>query len=164
MVAALGSRLEIQVELLEPGQCFGIAVLDGPGREFPREKGLADKDVTDVVSRQRDDDIAAAGLELYQPLGAQFQQPFAHRSGADAQVLRDRLGADEIPPVEFAGDDQVAYVRSGLGPQLRAMATVIPRSVGRLLGRLGEGSGVPGNGLSTTLWSTCGHGKKPRQD
>jgi hypothetical protein len=65
--------------------------------------------------------------------------------------------------VQFAGDDQVADVRGGLGTQLRAMATVLPRSVRWLLDRLREGFGVPGNGLSTTLWRTCGHGKRPRQ-
>ena len=151
LVGALGSRLKIRVEPFKPGNRFGIAVRDSPGSEFPGEKALAGEDVTNVVARQRDDDVAAAGLKPYQALGAQFQECFAHRGGADVQVLRDRLGADEISAVQFAGDDQVAYVRSSLGAQLRAMATVLPRSVRGLPGRLREGFCVPGNGLSTTL-------------
>jgi hypothetical protein len=134
----LGGGLKLHVELLQPGNCFGITVLDSPGSEFPGEKGLPGKDITDVVTRQRDDDVAAAGLQPYQALGTQFQQGFAHRSGADAEALRDHLGADEIPAVQFAGDDQVADVRGGLGTQLRAMATVLPRSVRWLLDRLRE--------------------------
>jgi hypothetical protein len=151
VVGALGSRLKIRVQPFKPGNSFGVAVPDSPGSEFPGEEALAGKDVTDVVARQRDDDVAAAGLKPYQALGAQFQERFPDRGGADAQVLRDRLGADEIPAVQFAGDDQVANVRSSLGAQLRAMATVLPRSVRRLLGRLRERFSVPGNGLSTTL-------------
>lgn len=163
VVSALGGCLEIRVQPFKGGNRFGITVPDSPGSEFPGEEALAGKDVTDVIAGQRDDDVATAGLEPYQALRAQFQECFAYRGGADVQVLRDRLGADEISAVQFAGDDQVAYVRSSLGAQLRAMATVLPRPVRRLLGRLSEGFSVPGNGLSTTLWRTCrSSGRKPQ--
>jgi hypothetical protein len=115
VIAALRCRLEIHVHLLEPGYRFRVAVLDRPGGEFPREQGLADEHITDVVTGQRDDDEAAAGLKPHQALRAQFQQALAHRSGADTQVLRNRFGPNEIPAVQFPGDDEVAYVRRGLG-------------------------------------------------
>ena len=158
MVAALRSRLKIHVQLLEPAYGFRVTVLDGTGRKFPGEQSLADEHVTDVVPGQRDDDEAAAGLKPYQALRTQFQQALTHRSGADTQVLRNRFGPNEIPAVQFPGDDEVAYVRRGLGAQLRAMAAVLPRPVRKLLGRLGHGSSVPGNGLSTALRRLAGHG------
>jgi hypothetical protein len=149
MVAALGSRLEIQVHLLEPGDRVGIAVLDRPGSEFPGEQSLADEDVTDVVPGERDDHEAPARLKPHQALRAQFQQTLTHRGGADAEVLGDRFGPDEIPAAQPAGDNEVAYVGRGLGAQLGAMAAVLPRPVRKLLGRLGQGFSVRGDGLCT---------------
>jgi hypothetical protein len=115
VIAALRSRLKIHVHLLEPGYRFRVAVPDRPGGKFPGEQGLADEHITNVVAGQWDDDEAAAGLKPHQALRAQFQQALAHRSGADTQVLRNRFGTNEIPAVQFAGDDEVAYVRRGLG-------------------------------------------------
>jgi len=164
MVAALRSHLKIHVQLLESAYCFRVAVLDGAGGKFPGEQGLADEHVTDVVPGQRDDDEAAAGLEPHQALRAQFQQRLAHRSGADTQILRNGFGPNEIPAVQFPGDDEVAYVRRGLGAQLRAMAAVLPRPVRKLLVRLGQGFSVRGDGLSTALRRLAGrgcHGKGP---
>jgi hypothetical protein len=115
VVASFCSRFKIQVYPLEPGYGVRVAVLDGSGGEFPGEQGLADEHIADVVPGHRDDDEAAPGLEPYQALGTQLQQAFTHGSGADAQALRNGFGADEIPAVQFAGDDQVAYVRRGLG-------------------------------------------------
>ena len=115
VVAALRSRLEVHVHLLEPGHHFRVAVLDGPGGEFPREQGLADEDITDVVAGQRGDDEAATGLKPHQALRAQFQQALAHRSGADTEVLRNGFGPNEIPAVQFARNYEVTYVRRGLG-------------------------------------------------
>ena len=149
MVAALGSRFEIQVHPLEPGYRFGVAVFDRPGGKFPGEQGLADEHVTDVVPGQRDDHEAPAGLKPHQALRAQFQQALTHRGGADTEVLGNRFGPDEIPAVQSPGDNEVAYVGRGLGAQLGAVAAVAPRPVRRLLGWLGQGSGARGDGLST---------------
>jgi hypothetical protein len=115
VIAALRSRLKIHVHLLEPGYRFRVAMPDRPGGKFPREQGLADEHITNVVAGQWDDDEAAAGLKPHQALRAQFQQALAHGSGADTQALRNRFGTNEIPAVQFAGDDEVAYVRRGLG-------------------------------------------------
>jgi hypothetical protein len=149
MVAALGSRFEIQVHPLEPGYRFGVAVFDRPGGKFPGEQGLADEHVADVVAGQRDDHEAPARLKPHQALRAQLQQALTHGGGADPEVLGDRFGPDEIPAVQSAGDDEVAYVGRGLGAQLGAMAAVLPRPVRKLLGRLGQGFSVRGDGLST---------------
>jgi hypothetical protein len=110
VIAVLGGSLKVCVQLLEPGNRFRVTVLDGPGSELAGEQGLADKDIPDVIAGKRHDDEAAAGLQPHEALGAQFQQAFAHRSGADAQVLRDRLDADEIPAVQPACDNQIAYI------------------------------------------------------
>ena len=151
VVAVLGGRLKIGVQPLEPGNRFSVTVPDGPGGELTGEKGLADKDIPDVIAGKWHDDKAAAGLKPHQALRAQLQQAFAHGSGADTQVLRNHLDADEIPAVQSARDNQIAYVRCCLGAQLRTVAAIFPRPVRRLLGRLREGLSVPGDCLSTAL-------------
>lgn len=115
MVAALCGRLKIQVHPLEAGYRFGVAVLDRAGGEFPGEQGLANEHITDVVAGHRDDDEAAAGLKPHQALSAQLEQAFAHRGGADTQALRNGFRTNEVPAAQFAGDDEVTYVRRGLG-------------------------------------------------
>ena len=112
------------------------------------EIARADKSLEQGV---RHHGVTAARLEPDQALGAQLQQALADRGGADAQVLRHGLRADEVPAAQLAGDDQVADVRRGLGAELRAVTAVPPRPVRRLLIPLGQGVRVPGNGLSTAL-------------
>lgn len=151
VVAVLGGRLKIGVQPPEPGNRFRVTVPDGPGCELAGEKCLADKDIPDVIAGEWHDDETPPGLEPHEALGTQFQQAFAYRGGADTQVLRNRLDADEIPAVQSACDNQVAYIRCRLGAQLRTMSAIFPRPVRRLLGRLREGLSVMGNGLSTAL-------------
>ena len=121
MVTRPGRGLQVRVQPLEPGHVRGAGVLHRAGRELPAEQGLAGEHVPDVVAGQRHHDVAAARLEPDQALGAQLQQALADRGGADPQVLRHGLRADEVPAAQLAGDDQVADVRRGLGAELRAM-------------------------------------------
>jgi hypothetical protein len=102
VVAALGGHLKIGVQRLQPGNRFRVTVLDGPGSELASEKGLADKDIPDVITGKWHDDKAAAGLKPHEALRAQLQQAFAHGSGADTQVLRNHLDADKVPAVQSA--------------------------------------------------------------
>ena len=127
MIAALGGRLQVRVQLLELAQGLGVAVLDRARRELPGQQGLAGERVPDIVAGQRDHDVTPPGLQLDQAFGAQHQQALAHRGGADAQALRHRLGTDEVPAVQLAGDDQVAEIGRGLGAELGAVTAVLAR-------------------------------------
>ena len=88
--------------VLEGGGQLGAAGLRRAARAMALDQLARLVDVVGLGSGDRDDERAAAGVELVEPFGLELPERLAQRSTADAQLAGQRVLAQEGPAGEAA--------------------------------------------------------------